>query len=171
MRILLDTNIIIAGLISPKGPSAALIRGWLEGRFELVTAREQLDELSRVLTYKHLARLIDPAQACDFVDNVGVLAVLAVGLPNVAVSPDPADNIILAIAVAGEAVALDQPVVAPHENHRLILLHEARAEHVALDIHVLGVLVGTLDRPLGETYEGIVENRYHVALAVVIGRC
>ena len=103
MRILLDTNIIVAGLISPKGPSAALMRGWLEGRFELVTAQEQLDELARVFTYRHLARLIDPAQARDFLNNVGVLAVVVTSLPNLAVSPDPDDNVILAIAVAGEA--------------------------------------------------------------------
>jgi putative PIN family toxin of toxin-antitoxin system len=103
VRVLLDTNVIVAGLLSPKGPPATLIRAWLDGWFKLVTAPEQLDELARVLTYKHLARLIDPAQARDFLDNVGVLAVLATGMPVVEASPDPADNVILAIAVAGRA--------------------------------------------------------------------
>ena len=54
MRILLDTNIIVAGFLSPKGPPGRLVRAWLQGRFELVTSQEQLDELARVLGYQRL---------------------------------------------------------------------------------------------------------------------
>ena len=60
MRILLDTNVIVVGLISQKGPPATLIRAWLDGVFELVTAREQLDELIR--SHWGVAREGDPEQ-------------------------------------------------------------------------------------------------------------
>ena len=82
------------------------MRAWLSGRFELVTSEEQLDELRRVLDYEHLKRLIKPAQARDFVENVDALAIMAVDLPVLDVSPDPDDNVILATAVAGDAEAV-----------------------------------------------------------------
>lgn len=114
MRILLDTNIIVAGLISPTGPPAKLIRAWLSGRFELVTAREQFDELSRVLNYRHLRPRISAVQKQEFLGNIDVLAVVATDLPSVNSSRDPADNVILAIAIASEAdliVSGDKPDV------------------------------------------------------------
>ncbi len=103
MRILLDTNIIVAGFLSPKGPPGRLVRAWLQGRFELVTSQQQLDELARVLAYEHLRSRIDPVQAQEFLENVDVLAVMATDLPTIELSPDPADNVILATAVAGQA--------------------------------------------------------------------
>ena len=106
MRILLDTNIVVAGFLSPKGPPGRLVRAWLQGRFELVTSQEQLDELARVLGYKHLRGRIDPVQAREFLENVDVLAVMATDLPTMELSPDPADNVILATAVAGRAEAV-----------------------------------------------------------------
>ena len=106
MRLLLDTNIIVSGLLSPKGAPGKLVRAWLDGRFELVTSEEQLDELRRVLEYEHLKPLIKPAQARDFVENVDALAIMAVDLPALEVSPDPDDNVILATAVAGDAEAV-----------------------------------------------------------------
>lgn len=82
------------------------MRAWLDGRYDLVTSEEQLDELRRVLGYEHLRALINPAQARDFVENVDAMAIVAVDLPTLEVSPDPDDNVILATAVAGGADAV-----------------------------------------------------------------
>ena len=41
------------------------------------------------LGYEHLKPLINPAQARDFVENVDALAIVAVDLPTLDVSPDP----------------------------------------------------------------------------------
>lgn len=104
MRILLDTNILVSGLISKKGPPGMLLRAWLfEFRFELVTSKEQIDELRRVLAYEHLQRFITPEQARDVLDNIDARAHMAVELPTITLSPDPDDNVILATAVAGNA--------------------------------------------------------------------
>ena len=103
MRILLDSNVVVAGLLSPKGPPARLLSAWLEGRFLLVTSQEQLAELARVFDYDKIRRRIEPAQARDFVENVDALALVAQDLPRVEASPDPADNVILATGLAGEA--------------------------------------------------------------------
>ena len=103
MRLLLDTNILVSGLLTAKGAPGKLVRAWLEQRFELVTSKEQIEELRRVLSYKHLQRYIHPEQARDFVENLEVLALVATTLPTLDVSPDPDDNVILATAVAGDA--------------------------------------------------------------------
>ena len=80
-----------------------MLLAWLQGAFVLVTSEEQLDELRRALTYEHLRTRIGPVQAREFLDNVDVFAVVATELPELSLSPDPADNTILASAVAGEA--------------------------------------------------------------------
>lgn len=106
MRLVLDTNVLVSGLLSAKGPPGQLVAAWLDRRFELVTSQEQIAELKRVLGYRKLRPFIDPAQARDFVENIEVLAVLATDLPSLTASPDPDDNVILATAVAGGATAV-----------------------------------------------------------------
>ena len=106
MRLLLDTNILVSGLLTSKGAPGNLVRAWLDPRFELVTSEEQIDELRRVLGYERLQPYIHPEQARDFVENLEVLAIVATDLPTLEVSPDPDDNMILATAVAGDADAV-----------------------------------------------------------------
>ncbi len=76
MRILLDTNIIISGFLSAKGPPGQLLQAWLDGRFDLVTSQTQLDELQRALGYDRLHGRVSPEQVRDFVDNIDVMAVV-----------------------------------------------------------------------------------------------
>ncbi len=103
MQILLDTNIIISGFLSSKGPPGQLLQRWLDGQFDLVTSQTQLDELRRALGYEKLRDRINPAQVRDFVDNVDGLAIVVPSAPAVAFSSDPDDNLILATAIAGYA--------------------------------------------------------------------
>lgn len=121
VRILLDTNVIISGFLSAKGPPGQLLQGWLEGRFELVTSQSQLDELERALGYDKLRDRIRPDQVRDFVDNIDVMAVVVPSIPTVTLSPDPDDNPILATAIAAQAdliISGDKPhMVALGEAH------------------------------------------------------
>jgi len=117
VRLVLDTNILVSGLLSPKGPPGALVAAWLELRFALVTSAEQVEELRRVLAYKKLRPLISIEQARDFVSNLEVLAEIVGDLPEIELSPDPDDNVILATAVAGGAHA----VVSGDKAHMLAL--------------------------------------------------
>lgn len=122
MRILLDTNILISGLISRKGPPGILLRAWLfEFRFELVSSEEQIAELRRALGYEHLQRVIEPGQARDVVDNLDSRAIVATALPTLDVSPDPDDNVILATAIAGEA-----DLVVTGDKHDMLFLGDVQ---------------------------------------------
>ena len=47
-RAVLDTNVVISGLINPTGPPGEIIRALREGRFVLVTTAEIIEDLPRV---------------------------------------------------------------------------------------------------------------------------
>jgi putative PIN family toxin of toxin-antitoxin system len=119
VHILLDTNVIISGFLSRKGPPGQLLQGWLDGRFDLVTSQTQLDELLRALDYPKLRDRINPAQVQDFVANIDVMAIVVPPVTAVSVSPDPDDNLIRAIAIGGEA-----DLVVSGDKPHMLALHE-----------------------------------------------
>jgi putative PIN family toxin of toxin-antitoxin system len=119
VRILLDTNVIIAGFLSRKGPPGQLLHGWLDGRFDLVTSQAQLSELHRALGYQKLRDRINLAQVQDFVDNIDVTAIVVLPVTTVLLSPDPDDNLILAAAIAGQT----DLIVSGDKPHMLALGH------------------------------------------------
>lgn len=102
VRIVLDTNILIGALITRNTPPDALYRAWLRGAFEVVTSRAQLAELATVLARPRLQRFIDPDEAAVIVEHLETRATVLRDPPPVALSTDPADNDILAAAIAGE---------------------------------------------------------------------
>lgn len=112
MRIVLDTNIIISGLLSKKGPPGQLLRLWLDGKFELATSKVQLKELARVFDYKKIRTRIPFEQASDLLNHIDALAIVIDSLPNFDLSPDPDDNYILSTAIEAKAdfiVSGDKP--------------------------------------------------------------
>ena len=106
MRAILDTNILCSALITPGGPTDRLYRSWREGRFQLLTSEEQLEEFRRVTRYPHLRPFIEPAAAGAMYNELRRLAILLETLPVIDASKDPGDNFLLAMAQAGEADVL-----------------------------------------------------------------
>ena len=103
MRLILDTNILISALIVPGGAPDTLYQCWRKGSFTLISSEEQLDEFRRVSRYPRLQRFLSPAAAGAMVNELRALAELTGPLPRVDVSPDPADNFLLAMSRAGKA--------------------------------------------------------------------
>ena len=102
MRVVLDTNILIGALITKDTPPDRLYQAWLQHEFELVTSTEQIRELTRVLSRQRLQKYLDLNEASVIVEHLGTRAVVLDRPPEVALSPDPADNPILAAAIAGK---------------------------------------------------------------------
>ena len=103
MRLVVDTNILVSALLAGTSLPAQLIVLWRQGRFDLLTAAEQLDELRRVTRYPKIRERLAPALAGRLVNDLRTLAVVVDKLPTVDVSRDPDDNYLLAIATAGSA--------------------------------------------------------------------
>ena len=103
MRVVIDTNILISSLLSSASLPAHLIALWREGRFDLLTSADQLDELMRVTRYPKIRERLAPALAGRLINEVRDLAIMVTNLPVVTASPDPYDNYLLAMALVGAA--------------------------------------------------------------------
>ncbi len=105
MRIVLDTNVLISGLITPgRRPPARLLDGAILGAFTLITSTAQLAELQAVLDRPRLQRYVLPGAAAEMLASIdGVAEIHESPLPEVRASPDPQDDMILATALAGGA--------------------------------------------------------------------
>ena len=76
MRLVLDTNVLVSGLLFPGGPPSRLVKAWRSGAFELVVSDFVLDELSRTLERLAPRLRLAPNEAADFLDTIGVRAEL-----------------------------------------------------------------------------------------------
>ena len=103
MRVILDTNVLVAALIVSDGPPHQLFEAFLNDGFILITSDTQLEELSRVTRYPAIRSRIHPAQAGRLVNAMRSLSVLLERLPPVSVSRDHHDDYLFAMAQAGEA--------------------------------------------------------------------
>jgi hypothetical protein len=103
MRVVLDTNVLVAALMAPTGASHQLFEAFLNDRFTLITCDAQFEEFSRVTRYPGIRSRIHPAQAGRMLNAVRSLSVRLEQLPVVAVSRDPTDDYLFALAQGGEA--------------------------------------------------------------------
>jgi uncharacterized protein len=103
VRLVVDTNILISALLAGASLPAHLVVLWREGRFDLLTSAEQLDELMRVTRYPKIRERLAPSLAGRLINEIRDLAVLQTELPVVTTSPDPNDNYLLAMAASGSA--------------------------------------------------------------------
>jgi len=102
MRVVLDTGILIAALITKDTPPDRIYQAWRKRRFELVTSQWQLDEFRRVSRYPKLRKYLQPIEAGNLVNGLRHQARFLENLPDVDLSEDPDDNPLLAMAIAGE---------------------------------------------------------------------
>jgi putative PIN family toxin of toxin-antitoxin system len=103
-RAVLDTNVFVSGLISPKGPPARILMALRSARFTLVSSPPVNEEIIEVLsrpTIRDRYGLGDRIFDVSFI--LWEVADLVIDLPDVQVSSDPDDDKFLATAVAGLA--------------------------------------------------------------------
>ena len=103
MRVVLDTGILIAALITSGTPPDAIYRAWRKKRFELITSEWQLEEFRRVSRYPKLRTYLKSADAGNLVNGLRREATVLSQLPTVDLSLDPDDNPVLAMALAVHA--------------------------------------------------------------------
>jgi uncharacterized protein len=105
MRTILDTNVLLGILISPRGPLDVIYRAWRGAKFDLVTSAAQLDELRRASRYPKLKSILPAHRVGTMVNNMQRAIVLR-GLPLLPRgmdSNDPNDTFSIAMALASEA--------------------------------------------------------------------
>lgn len=101
MKIVLDTNVLVSGILSPNGPPAAVLRALLTERVTLCFDERIVSEYRDVLTRTRFSfdrNLVE--ELIGFLEAAGsptLAAPLAVTLP------DPWDQMFIDVAVASEA--------------------------------------------------------------------
>ena len=103
MRVVLDTNILVSALISPRGAPAFIHSCWEERRFTLLICPEQIAELRATFRKPSVAALIRSHQVGRQLNQFKRLAQHVGPLPAVERSVDPDDDFLLAMCEAGDA--------------------------------------------------------------------
>lgn len=107
LRAVLDTNVLVAALISPDGPPAAVLKACADGEYDLVVCPRLLAELRAVLGRDRIRRYVRADEAEMF---ASWLERMAVGAPDPtdipAVSPDADDDYLFALARGSRVHAL-----------------------------------------------------------------
>ncbi|CAN5902596.1 putative toxin-antitoxin system toxin component, PIN family [soil metagenome] len=111
MRIVLDTNVLVSGLLSPGGPPGRIVDLVTALRVLVLHDDRILAEYREVLARPRLGiRTVEAAAVLDLVERDGIL----VSAPPLAIDlPDPDNLPFLEVAIAGRADAL----VTGNERH------------------------------------------------------
>ena len=107
LRVVLDTNVLVSGVLSRKGAPAQILDAWRERRFLLLSSPALVAEVRLVLNYPHIRKKYPLAD--EDIDQIITLlehdALLLPGDADVAggVPGDPKDEMVLACALDGQA--------------------------------------------------------------------
>lgn len=105
MRLVLDTNIVIAGMLW-QGPPHQLLEAAVEGTIRLATSAALIDELAQSLRYPKLARRLS-RQGLSAGAIIARYALISDAFAPASISPavpsDPDDDHVLACALAAQA--------------------------------------------------------------------
>jgi putative PIN family toxin of toxin-antitoxin system len=103
MRVVVDTNVLVAAFVFPGGAGEAALRRIIEGRDELLLSKPILDELLGVLGRKFARDAEELSHVAVFLDE---LATMVAPRRRLRLVTDDADNRILECAASGRAEAI-----------------------------------------------------------------
>lgn len=104
MRIVLDTNVLVSGLLSPFGPPADIVRLVAAGAIALCVDARLLEEYRLVLARPRFA--FDPERVAELLAQFDAEGVRGGPSPLRVRLPDPDDEPFLEVALATAAAAL-----------------------------------------------------------------
>lgn len=109
LKVVLDTNVFISAIISPKGICARILRLWIEGSFVLFSSEAILEELKRVLAHRKVAGILKKLNVSgeeteiyfQYIQDYSYITPGKIELH--AVVKDPGDDMFLACALEANA--------------------------------------------------------------------
>ncbi len=110
IRVLLDANIIVSGLLrfrSGSTPPARILRAWFAENYQLLTSEHILDEVTRTISKPWFQERMDPEIQSTLLHGLrheAEIVTLIAQVENIASHPE--DDLVLAAAVSGEAAYL-----------------------------------------------------------------
>ncbi len=107
IRVVLDTNVFISGILTPKNPPAKILELISSGHLRLIASKSTIKEAKKVLRYPKIAKILkkkglSQRKAEQAFNNLIKLAVITPGKTKIkAIEKDPSDNIFLSAAIEG----------------------------------------------------------------------
>lgn len=136
MRIVLDTNVLLSGLMLPDSTPGRIVAAWRRRNFDLLVSEPMLEEIARMLAYPKIRKRVgwDSEHISRYIALLRFEAeVVPIAGGEADVPADPNDNHLLATLIAGKAdwlitgdSDLDElsgqyPIIAPGEFVRRFL--------------------------------------------------
>lgn len=109
MRVVIDTNVLISGLLSPSGPPAAVLDMWISGRINVCVSPDIVEEYVSVLLRPSFAVMGTHTERYNIMAGLLELPSTIMIYPQCrlnVIEDDPDDNIFLACAVEARAEAI-----------------------------------------------------------------
>lgn len=106
MKVVVDTNILLSGLMLPNSKPGRIVTAWRENRFDLVLSQFQLDEIGSVLTYPKIRKRLkwSEPEIAQFLKQIFLRSVFLGEIDTVAEVPaDSGDNLILSAYIIADA--------------------------------------------------------------------
>ncbi len=136
LRIVLDTNVLLSGLMLPDSTPGKIVNAWRKRNFYLAVSEPMLEEIARVLAYPKIKKRLnwDDEQITRYIALLRFEAELVsiVGV-EANVPADPKDNHLLATLIASKSdwlitgdrdfdeLSEGQPIITPSEFVRRFL--------------------------------------------------
>jgi len=109
VKVVLDRDVLLSGLMAPGGTPGRILAAWFEGRFDVVMPVVQLAEIGRALAYPKIRRRLkwDEPRIEEFLRQLYVrVEMVDVRATRAEVSRDPRDTPILAALITSGAEVL-----------------------------------------------------------------
>jgi putative PIN family toxin of toxin-antitoxin system len=126
VKVVLDTNVFVSGLMYPDSVPGRIVSAWREARFDLAMSLAQLEEVGRVLAYPKIQRILgwDADRIGLFLKQLFLRAeVVELGAVEATAPRDRDDLPILQTLVQAKAdwlVSGDQDLLALREQHSIV---------------------------------------------------
>lgn len=131
MRIVLDTNIWISGLLLPNSKAGLLLEAWRMGKIDIITSASILSEIQKVLLYPKISKRTgwDEAKVKEYATLIGIFTENVHNIEGhwVQVERDPKDSHILSTFIASNAdflVTGDNDLIELKERYAILTLNE-----------------------------------------------
>lgn len=117
MHIVLDTNVLVSGLISAKAAPGRIIDLLRAGKITLVLDDRILAEYQEVLTRPHLAPYFRKSEVSHILDYISHCACRIIATESIRGLPDPGERPFLEVALEATKVTHGVPLVTGNHRH------------------------------------------------------
>jgi uncharacterized protein len=104
MRVVLDTNVLVSGLLNPHGPPGAIVRMVADGELSVSYDARVLNEYREVLLRPLFPFRVEEVDA--LLEQISAAGEAVASLPLGRRLPDPDDEVFLEVAIAARADCL-----------------------------------------------------------------